>query len=328
MKNIIFTIIGLVLGVSQLSAQELPLFTQYREFQSFMNPAALPVDFISQPYQAHKTAGISYRNQWVGFNGGPVTMTARYEHISTKLNSVFGGNIIQDETGRFGRSGAYGRYAYRIAYSDEGSITLGAKFGVFQNRYDLGGAILRDRGDMTGETNLSQIVPDFGAGVYFNHRFNEFDAVYAGFSIPQFANSTGAPSQDGRMDFLYEATHLYLNAGLYKGLIMSGDYGDREMYIEPSFWIKYAAAAPIQTDINVRLHLPELFWIGGGYGIGFSERAEGNFLHIEGGVVFDEVFNLYDQSIKIGFGYDNFFGNNGYAGFGSSFEVNLSYSWK
>lgn len=328
MKKILFVIGIFLLGNSQIEAQELPLFTQYREFQSFMNPAALPVDNMSQPYEALRTAGISYRSQWVGFNGGPVTMTARYEHISKDLNSVFGGNIIQDETGRFGRSGIYGRYAYQIKYSDDGAVTVGTKFGVFQNRYDPGGAILRDAGDLTGEGSLNQITPDFGFGVYFNQKFGASDIVYAGFSIPQFANHFGGLSDNGKMDFIYEATHFYFNAGVYKGVGITGDYGEREMYIEPSVWIKSAAGAPLQTDLNIRVHLPDLFWIGGGYGLGFAERLEGNFLHLEGGLVIDDVFNLIDQSIKLGFGYDNFFGNNGYAGFGSSFEMNLSYSWR
>ena len=328
MKRIILILGGFLLFGNHLIAQELPLFTQYREFQSFMNPAALPVDYLSQPYQALRTAGISYRNQWVGYAGGPTTITARYEHISENLNSTFGGNILQDETGRFGRSGIYGRYAYQIKYADNGAVSVGAKFGVFQNRYNVEGAILRDPGDITGGTNLSQIIPDFGFGVYFNQGFGDGDIVYAGFSIPQFANNFGGVSENGKMEFLYEATHLYFNTGIYKGLGVSGDYGDREMFLEPSVWVKYATGTPIQTDLNIRLHLPDLFWLGTGYGLGFAERFEGNFLHLEGGLVFDEIFGLIDQSIKLGFGYDNFFGNNGYAGFGPSFEVNLSYSWK
>ena len=328
MKKLLFVLVCFLLSYSQVSAQELPLFTQYREFQSFLNPAAVPFDNLAQPYQALRTVGVSYRNQWVGFNGGPVTFTARYEHISENLNSIFGGNIIQDETGRFGRSGIYGRYAYQIKYSDEGAITVGAKFGAFQSRFDTENAILRDPGDVTGETSLSQIIPDFGLGIYFNQRFGDANVVYAGFSIPQFANNFGDVTNDGRIEFLYEATHLYLNSGALIGLGKVSDYGEREMFIEPSFWVKYAEGAPLQTDLNIRVHLPELLWVGAGYGLGFGEELEGTFLHIEGGIILDDVFNLYDQSVKMGVGFDNFFGNNGFAGFGNSFEVNLSYSWR
>ena len=87
MKKLLFVLVCFLLSYSQVSAQELPLFTQYREFQSFLNPAAVPFDNLAQPYQALRTVGVSYRNQWVGFNGGPVTFTARYEHISENLNS-------------------------------------------------------------------------------------------------------------------------------------------------------------------------------------------------------------------------------------------------
>ncbi len=328
MKNIIFTIIGMFIGLSQITAQELPLFTQYREFQSFINPGAIPVDYLSQTYEPKNSAGISYRNQWLGYAGGPTTMTARYEHFSENLNSVFGGNIIHDVTGRYGRTGAYGRYAYRMAFSKEGAVTIGAKFGVFQNRYDTSDGTLRDAGDVLGETNFSQFTPDFGLGVFFHQRFGDSDLVYGGLSVPQFANSTAGISENGGTDFLYEATHAFLTAGMYKGLGMESQFGDREMFIEPSVWVKYSQAAPIQTDLNLRVHLPELVWIGLGYGFAFEEKINGNFLHLEGGVVLDEAFGLLDQNIKLGVGYDNFFGNDGYAGFGSSFEINLSYSWK
>ncbi|RMG85464.1 MAG: type IX secretion system membrane protein PorP/SprF [Bacteroidetes bacterium] len=327
MKIILFTAVCVVAGWAQIQAQELPLFTQYREFQSFINPAALPVDYLSQTYQPTQTAGISYRNQWINYDGGPTTMTARYEFIAEDWNSVFGGNLVHDKTGRFSRSGAFLRYAYDIEFTRTSKLTIGAKFGAYQNKYDSKDGVLQDPGDLTGETNVNQIIPDFGVGAFYMQEFYNDDIFYAGVSVPQFGNSLGSSSGNRKPEFLYEATHLFINAGFYKKLNLESNFGSRSMFVEPSLWIKYVEAAPLQTDLNMRVHFPDALWVGIGYGLSFEEKLQGNFLHFEGGVVIDEVFGLYDKDIKIGFGYDNIFGNLGYGGFGNSFEVNVSFSW-
>ncbi len=327
MKNIIFTSLLLFLGWEYVQSQELPMFSQYREFQSFINPAAIPVDHLSQNYQPNQTAGISYRNQWLNYSGGPTTMTARYELISEDLNSVIGVNILHDKTGRFSRSGAYLRYGYNIVFTQETNLVVGAKFGAYQNKYDSSDGILHDPGDLTGETNVNQIIFDFGFGLFYSQEFFNDDIFYAGLSVPQFGNSIGSSTKNRKDGFLYEATHLYINAGLYKKLGIESNFGSREMFIEPSLWIKYVKAAPIQTDMNIRVHFTDLFWVGVGYGVGFEDKIRGNFIHFEGGVVVDELFGLYDRNLKIGFGYDNIFSNVGYGGFGSTFEINISYSW-
>lgn len=326
MKNILFTCICICCFWGQTFAQELPIFTQYREFQSFINPGALPIDYLSQNYQPNKTIGISYRNQWLGYKGGPETMAARYEHLADNLNSVFGGNILRDRTGRFSRTGISLRYAYKVKFAEATSLTIGTKFGFSQNNYDSSDGVLRDAGDITGETNVNQMMPSFGFGAFFNHEFSNYDIVYGGLSIPQLTNSFNA-SGSKKSEHLYEATHVYLNAGFIKKLNRESSLGSRTMYIEPSVWVKYTQAAPIHTDLNIRVHLPDLLWVGAGYGLGFEDKIRGNFLHFEGGVVLDEVFGLVDKNIKIGFGYDNIFSNSGYSGFGSSLEVNVSYSW-
>lgn len=326
MKNAFLTIICLFF-CGQILSQELPMFTQNREFHSFLNPAAMPVDYFSQPYQPNQTAGISYRNQWSNFDGGPTTMTARYEYFSDELNSVFGGNLMHDKTGRFSRTGAYLRYAYKVNFSEESSLNIGGKFGAFQSKYDSSDGVLYDPGDVTGESNVNQIIPDFGIGIFFTQEFLNYDIFYAGLSIPQFTNKLGSVSTNNDTRLIHESTHLFLNTGLYKKLGRGSNYGYREIFIEPSVWVKYAEAAPIQTDFNFRVHLPTLLWVGLGYGVGFDDKVRGNFLHFEGGFVVDEIFDLNNKNIKIGFGYDNIFTNSTYGGFGSSFEVNLSYSW-
>ena len=56
-----------------VSAQQLPLFTQYRENATIINPAAMESDFFA--YGNNVTLGASYRAQWVGLSGAPRTQT-------------------------------------------------------------------------------------------------------------------------------------------------------------------------------------------------------------------------------------------------------------
>ncbi|TNE62863.1 MAG: hypothetical protein EP344_04655, partial [Bacteroidetes bacterium] len=59
-----FTILlFLVLVSTGLQAQQLPIFNQYTELQTLINPAGVPVDYLQ--YNQPMVAGISFRRQWV-----------------------------------------------------------------------------------------------------------------------------------------------------------------------------------------------------------------------------------------------------------------------
>ena len=322
-KYLIPIILCLFGGIIQTYAQQLPLFSQYREFHSFLNPAILHCDYVSMTYRPNHVAGISYRNQWTGLSNSPKTMVARYENVSEKYNSIFGGNLINDQLGPVSRTGFYGRYTYRVTLNRYAYMTFGALFGGFQFSYKpTNEIILQD--DIIAENPQSRFSPDFSLGAFYNQELANDDVLYVGLSFPQVA--VESLEGDGSST-ISKATHTYLNVGLYKYL---GDgFGNVEgaFFLEPSVWIKYANGAPLHTDFNLRLQLPPLFWIGIGYGVGFLDRPTGTFFHAEAGILFDESFGLEDQNIKIGFGYDNLLTPSSYAGFGTTYEVNLTYSW-
>ncbi|MDQ3015999.1 MAG: type IX secretion system membrane protein PorP/SprF, partial [Bacteroidota bacterium] len=74
----IISVLFLVVVYNEMKAQQLPLFTQYREFQGIINPASISHDYLF--WEGYTTSfGISYRNQWSKIKGGPVTSTIRAE---------------------------------------------------------------------------------------------------------------------------------------------------------------------------------------------------------------------------------------------------------
>jgi len=84
MKRLILLVLGLI-GMLPLAsvAQQLPLFTQYRENIGIINPAAFNQDFLI--YENNLSFGASYRRQWVGLESGPQTQTIRGEYLFSEM---------------------------------------------------------------------------------------------------------------------------------------------------------------------------------------------------------------------------------------------------
>ena len=99
MKTIFIFLVICFCGSSYISAQQLPLFSQYRESQSILNPAAVSIDFIRN--RNNLSLGASYRNQWDQTklqldNGetqafGPMTTTIRAEWVIPEKRFFVGG---------------------------------------------------------------------------------------------------------------------------------------------------------------------------------------------------------------------------------------------
>ncbi len=91
-------------------AQQLPIFTQYREYQSFINPAAVSSDYFT--YEYNLSFGASYRRQWLDFNDSPRNLFVRGEYVGKtqgKAHLIAGGYFLRDDTHPISFNGAYGR---------------------------------------------------------------------------------------------------------------------------------------------------------------------------------------------------------------------------
>ncbi|MEO0732690.1 MAG: type IX secretion system membrane protein PorP/SprF, partial [Bacteroidota bacterium] len=75
-----------ILGTADLCAQQLSLFTKYRENATILNPAALESDFLTNGYNI--SFGANYRRQWAGLDNTPETQTIRASYINPSRGSV------------------------------------------------------------------------------------------------------------------------------------------------------------------------------------------------------------------------------------------------
>jgi type IX secretion system PorP/SprF family membrane protein len=315
--NRLHLLFALLLCVQILPAQQLSLFTQYRENLGILNPAAVSADYLI--YESNISLGASYRAQWTSFDANPTTQTIHgtYLNASTYAFNMFaGGYLLNDQTGPTGLTGLYGRVG-GILTDDPyyGGISLGISLGLVQFRLRASELRFRDPDDVVAAGgDQSQLYPDAGAGVFAYKRLDggifEDDVVYAGVSVPQvmgldltFRNDLGEYSTQ-------RVQHFYGVLGFYK-------FFDEYSFLEPSLWVKYTPNAPVNVDFNLRYQTAYNFWIGTGL------STAGNF-HMEGGVLLGDTG--FGNLLRLGYGFDYAFTT--YGPFvGSTHEINLTYTF-
>ncbi len=317
MKKLILLVLGVICSSIIADAQQLPLFTQYRENTTLINPASFSHDFLTNEHNI--SFGASYRRQWTDLASGPRTQTIRGEYIFSELGSfamVAGGYLLNDKTGPTGLTGVYGRFAGIITDDPTYSgLSIGLSAGAVQYRVDVQEIRLREPGDVLGMDDQSQIHPDVGLGVYFykfldGGGFLDESHFYTGISIPQVMGLDLEFKDEAGEFHTKRVQHVYGQIGLYKYI------GDG--YLQPSAWIKYAPNAPINADFNLRYQMEGNFWLGAG-------ASTGGTVHLETGLLLGESAG-FDSNFKLGYGFDYSFSSFGpFAG--STHEINLSYSF-
>jgi len=308
-----FTLFAVVLLTSSLSAQQLSLFTQYREHNSVVNPAAVNSDYLI--FEQNVSFGASYRAQWSGLSGAPRTQVLRGEYLAGDMSGVAimaGGHLINDQTGPTGFTGLYGRFGGII--TDDplyGGISFGISGGVVQYRVNASELRLRDQDDIELMNDQTQLYPDVGLGVFAYRLIDNGDYVYGGASVPQVIG-LDLTFQDETGEFLTQRVqHFYGQVGYIK-------FFDDYTFLEPSVWVKYVPNAPINVDVNLRYQFSGSFWVGAG---GSSAQTA----HLEAGFLLGDNLG-YGQNLKVGYGYDYSFSSFG-PSVGGAHEINVAYSF-
>ncbi len=296
-----------------LQAQQLPLFTQYRENIGIINPAAVESDFLA--FGQNITFGANYRAQWVGLDNAPRTQTVRGSYLYADGSGVAlmaGGHLMNDQTGPTGFTGLYGRIAGIVtADPEQGGLVVGLSAGAVNFRINASEIRLRDQGDLIGSNDHSQFFPDVGVGIYYYHLVGRNDDYfYAGASVPQVIGLDLTIQNDEGEYVTQRVQHFYGMLGFYK-------FFDNNSFLEPSLWVKYTQGAPLNADFNLRYYLPVNFWIGAG-------GSTSGTVHLETGVQLGDTAS-FDRTFKVGYGFGYSFSPFGPTA-GTTHEINLAYS--
>jgi len=316
MNKIYQTLLVCLIFQVSIAAQQLPLFTQYRQNIGVINPAGLSSDFMV--FDQHTTFVASIRRQWVGFDNPPTTQLIQgsYLYDGDGISLLSGGYLINDQTGPTGFTGLYGRVA--TIFSDDiydHGISVGFNIGLVQYRVNITDIEFLEADDILITEDQTRLFPDVGFGAFAYKRFSggflDDTQLYGGVSVPQLIGLDLEFKDNNGEFFTRRVQHFYGIVGLIK-------YLDDDKFIEPSVWAKYTFDAKINIDFNLRYKMAQNFWLGAG---GSTAGAA----HVEAGILVGE-YPGSDNTFTIGYGFDYFFATFG-PEVGTSHEFNIFYSF-
>jgi type IX secretion system PorP/SprF family membrane protein len=265
------SIICLAFGALNASAQQDPMFTQYMFNTLAVNPAyAGSADMV--------TMSAIYRDQWVDFDGAPVTQTIAMHGPLRKESISVGGTIINDKHGPVKQTGFYGDISYRI-FLEKSRLAFGLKGGMnlYQaNLLDLNPVVEDDpvfSADLSNKT-----LPNFGAGVlWYSPKY------YLGLSVPKLLSNQLIDGSLPEYANNTERRHFFLIGGVMFDV-------NNYTKFKPAFLFKAVNGAPPSFDLTANFIFYEKFWIGAMYR---WQDAAGLLLQYE-----------INNKVKIGYAYD------------------------
>jgi type IX secretion system PorP/SprF family membrane protein len=250
-----FKIIVLVVMAFSFSgkAQQQSLYTNYLLNSYAYNPAVAG----AQPYLQ---ANMSYRNQWVGFDGAPKTaLVSLYGPLKKQKNIALGGMIVSDKTGLITTNSGYLTFAYHVKLNKKTKLGFGLSGGMKQYTVRLYDVKAYDKGDdyLTGST-LNANVFDANAGIYLHG-----ERFFMGLSSMNMLNNK-IPWKNPTGTLV---PHWYgvigYNIKLSKDLAFQPSilckYNNRDLFG------KYKVSLPVQLEYSGKLSYKNMIWIGGNY---------------------------------------------------------------
>ncbi len=241
------------LSVSICMAQQEAQFTQFMHNKLVMNPAYAG---------AHNVTSITglYRNQWLGFEGNPVSQTLSVHGPIFGDRVGLGLTLFHTGIGITDQWNVNLAYSYKVKLSDEADMRIGlhGSFRFFQfgfassdNRFiEANDDAIPTEDDNTYEGN-------FGIGVYFNTQ-----NFYLGISSPYIlTNDISFQPENATFKKAEEARHFYGMAGATFPM-------SDKVELRPSVLFKYVENAPFDMDFNVNLMFNQKFSVGASYRLG------------------------------------------------------------
>ncbi len=265
---------ALVLTAWQSRAQQDAMYTQYMFNTLAINPA------YAGSRNVPSLTGL-YRSQWVGVEGAPETQTVSFDTALPNKRIGAGIQVFNDKLGITNTTGANLSYAYRILM-EKGTLAFGLQASVTQYRADFSSVRLNSANpsDMAFYSNVNKVMPNFGAGIYYNT-----DKFYLGLSTPHLFNNRLVNDSVTTSNAL--AARQYLHFFMSSGYVFTLD---RTFKLKPSVLFKGVAGAPLQLDLNCNLWIADRFAVGAQYRTG---DAVAGILELQA-----------SDQIRIGYSYD------------------------
>lgn len=244
-------------------------------------------------------ANALHRQQWVGFDGRPITTVVNVDGTVKLLHGGVGLSILSDKLGAQYSGGVKLSYAFRWGLGP-GTLGIGIEGGILFNTLDGSQLDPIQDGDpniVNGKSN--GVAPDLGFGLYYHT-----DKLYAGISANHLIGPKLKYEQGNTVSEYTVARHYYAMAGYTWDI-------NPTWALNPSVFLKTDAAS-VQFDLNLRALWKNMVWAGVNYRIDDA-------VSIMAGVQIKEF--------RVGYSYDiTTSGLNQYSS--GSHEIMLGYCYK
>jgi type IX secretion system PorP/SprF family membrane protein len=279
MKNYIYISFLLIMCTFQsVTGQQLAQSSFVEDAKHYWNPAATGLD-------NNMRTSLFFRQQWLGFGGGPRTGFISFQYPFVDMNMAAGAIIHFDQTGPVSKKGLQLTYAYKVKdiLGDDSQLSLGINAGFQQYAFNPASQTFNDTDDrLLQGGNSSAFYPSLGGGIYFISNTREYDGnvFFAGLAYRD-AFTSEILINEGNQE---RNRHIHFNIGtrVYQ----------QNSFIEPSITVNMTAPEQLDIRAGLRYELQDAFWAGLGY-------STINEVSIQGGAIFPEFGNRY-ASLRVG----------------------------
>ena len=256
--RIVYSFISVLLLLGNVSAQQMPVYSQYFVNGFVINPAMAGSDGTTK-------IQMSVRDYMIGIGESPKTITAsingrllrhrigvnKGKLTSQSGNVGMGGLIYNDCNGLVNRIGLQYTYAYHIHFYGS-QLSFGLSAALSQTRIDA------DKLDFNGHEPLLKegfgnlaYVPDAVLGVFYKRQ-----EYYTGLTV---SNLFQRSIHFGEFDYHYV---LYRHYTLLGGTNFNAG---SDSYIAPSFLLKATSNKLLQGEFSTRFSYKDDIWLAATY---------------------------------------------------------------
>ena len=278
MKKLL-TLVCMILCM-QVIAQQKPYYTQYILNNYIINPALTGIENYTD-------VKLSYRNQWTGINGAPVTIylsahapIGKKDYRTTATSfEVPGENprgksywqdytapephhgvgmiVMNDKTGYISRFSAYATYAYHKGLSAKTTLSAGflggfSKVSIDRSKIEFGSLDPNDPAIGYANGELKQLKPEVGAGLWL-------------YSANYFAGISVLNIIPGKSKFA--ANNSYASYFQYQVMASAGYrfFVSDDVSVLPSVMLQFIQPYSVQIHSNIKFQYQDKFWVGASY---------------------------------------------------------------
>lgn len=244
--------------------QQEQLYTMFMYNKLGLNPAYAG-------YHDHTCLTGIYRNQWLGFEGAPVTEMFSFQTPLSGQRIGIGMNLAHHKIGITESLTADFIYAYRIPVGN-GTLSLGAQASLRNLTVDYTDPSLVAVQNIQIDPSVdiareSKFIANFGAGLYYNT-----DKFYAGISSTRLMNSD-IDFETNNLFTSRERRHFYFMTGITLPLGFNVD-------LLPQVLVRYVDAAPVDFDINMSMIWKRYYTLGLTFRTGGAEDDLGESIDL------------------------------------------------